>query len=184
MQYISIYKDTTGQLMALYTGKDGNAYTICSQKPFATAGMQFKNHFNKRTLKLHFKNKFYWIRRSIIQNSCSDKSLKINNISLFDDGEPLRDNIESLNKNLHWHIQQKEDIRDNFIEHLHLYMPHSDNESLEYDAFCPVDGPVNVIIGELKSPAWTWRSLCGRCYELILCPRCLGLFSLYLTKMS
>ncbi len=50
--------------------------------------------------------------------------------------------------------------------------------------FCPLDGPVKFIVGELHSPSWTWRQRCGRLDVFALCPKCLGVFGETLSSIN
>lgn len=53
-----------------------------------------------------------------------------------------------------------------------------------YNAVCPIHGPVWVVIGGIISPTWTWAQLFGRHWEFSLCPHCFFTFSQRLIAMS
>jgi len=57
-------------------------------------------------------------------------------------------------------------------------------EKIKYDAVCPIHGPVKVVVGGIISPAWTWKALCGRHWEFLLCPHCFFTFSQRLICMN
>lgn len=55
---------------------------------------------------------------------------------------------------------------------------------IKYDAICPIHGPVKVVVGGIISPAWTWKALCGRHWEFLLCPHCFFTFNTSLIRMN
>ncbi len=53
-----------------------------------------------------------------------------------------------------------------------------------YDAVCPIHGPIKVVVGGMISPPWTWKYLCGRHWEFLLCPHCFFTFNQNLIRMN
>ena len=49
---------------------------------------------------------------------------------------------------------------------------------------CPLDGIVTPIIGSMRTSPESWQALCGREWQVILCPHCLGEFCEQLTLMN
>lgn len=105
-----------------------------------------------------------WLRKTHI-----DRSYIINKLSLpllgLDDpvfSEALKHSVNSIN-----------------LELLKIKM-----KKIKHDAVCPIHGPVKIVVGGIISPAWTWKALCGRHWEFLLCPHCFFNFSQRLISMN
>lgn len=92
------------------------------------------------------------------------------------------ENLAFLNLSLKFKLED-EDFRNNFRT---LSIPDLNNlKAGPGQAVCPFDGVVVPVTGKISSPRWTWHSLCGREYEGLLCPHCLGVVSPFrLGRMS
>lgn len=100
----------------------------------------------------------------------------------------INDNYKKLNNSMKYPIKLKDDlIIDHIADYWDLVIHNlevekiSDNEKYN---LCPMDGVVVPARISIKSPLETWRMLCGREWELKVCPSCLFTFSEELICMS
>lgn len=167
----------------MLTDRSGNHYHPVTGQEMILDGLTLHSTFMKNTLKKYITNGFYDLRAHII--SCkTDKTIKISGSVIFNDGEAVVDTINALNNMLAWTLNEEDDISNNFIDHLKSRNSCLVKQINPHYAFCPVDGWVKVIFGDMKSPGWTWNALCGRYHKIILCPKCLGVFHSWLHCFS
>jgi len=181
--HLSYFKNVTGLNIATLTDHSGNYYHPVTGEGMILDGLTLHSTFRKNTLKKYITDGFYNLRAHIITGK-TDKTIEINGSAIFNDGEAIVDSVNELNNTLTWKFSSDNDISHNFINHLKTGNNCFIKTINPNYAFCPVDGWVKVIHGDIKSPHWTWNALCGRHYKIILCPECLGVFHSWLHCFS
>jgi hypothetical protein len=183
---LDIFKNASGGPVCLLADRQGAHYHPVTGDAARTDGLTPRESLKKSTVRSYIRKGFYIFRKNIMLDAYGDSTIKVRNIMIFSEGLSVKENLSALNDTVRWKLSGPDDISDNFEDHINLKsLSAGGNENRgRYDAICPVDGYIKTVAGELKSPRWTWRALCGRQYKIILCPHCLGAFYVLLASMS
>lgn len=181
---LSIYQTKKAKHIMLLTDKSGLNFNPVTGEPFDMQGLVFKNKLLKGKVKTYVRKRFYGYRNAIISKHYKSETIIIDNLKILDNGILLENSYNILNNRLRWPMNSDSDISNSFIDYLKINDNYSEEIVGKYDAYCPVDGFVHIVYGKHISPDWTWSALCGREFQVLLCPRCLGVFGSYLTKIS
>lgn len=121
---------------------------------------------------------FYFIRKLLIAKH--NQTIKVNDVVMFEDGIKSPE-VDNFFKSLSWSLSDDDLILKHFNK---MKFFTKSNTEMCFDAICPLDGTVQVSRIDVLSPLWTWESLCGRHYEYIVCPHCLGTFTSKLVALN
>ena len=137
-------------------------------------GFTVKQHRSPQEVRRLFKECFYGFRRALSSTGRSAMSFSVGGVDVRHTGSPgdrpFWDFAARLDHPFH-------KGNDPLLEGLHsrrFFAVAESKTSKTTPYLCPIDGPVAGIQGQVTSPGWTWRQLCGREWQSALCPHCLG----------
>ena len=137
-------------------------------------GFTVKQHRSPQEVRRLFKECFYGFRRALSSTGRSAMSFSVGGVDVRHAGSPgdrpFWDFAARLDHPFH-------KGNDPLLEGLHsrrFFAVAESKTSKTTPYLCPIDGPVAGIQGQVTSPGWTWRQLCGREWQSALCPHCLG----------
>jgi hypothetical protein len=160
-----------------------------TEASIASRGMTIKARLNRSTLRGHFKENFLLFRSRISSREAAHHDFFI--------GEKVVRAFESAGSKALWKLGANlhrpfTDHKDSLVNQLHEvaffdWLPEPTNQAppLNRDqVYCPLDGPVVPIRAAEKTPSFSWEIMCGREWDLYLCPKCLGTFDRRMVKMN
>jgi hypothetical protein len=137
-------------------------------------GFTVKQRRSPQEVRRLFKECFYGFRRALSSTGRSAMSFSVGGVDVRHAGgpgdRPFWDFAARLDHPFH-------KGNDPLLEGLHSrrFFAVAETKTSKTTPFlCPIDGPVAGIQGKVTSPGWTWRELCGREWQSVLCPHCLG----------
>ena len=152
-------------------------------------GMTIKSRLNCSSLRGRFKDSFLVFRKWV-----SGKEPTIHDHFIGD--TKIRPS-DSLGDKALWKLGARlnrpfSEQEDPLIDNLHqvpLFTwlpPHSETPPplKKGEFYCPLDGPVIPMKGRERTPEYSWEIMCGREWNLSLCPKCLGVFDSRLGRMN
>ena len=152
-------------------------------------GMTIKSRINRSSLRMKFRDSFLIFRKWVSGREPAGHDHFIGNIKI----RPSR----SLGSKALWKYGARlarpfSEEGDPLMDHLHQvhffeWLPSNSTtpHPLKHgEVYCPLDGPVIPIKGRECTPEFSWEILCGREWNLYLCPKCLGIFDSWLGKMN
>ena len=179
---LNVYRDSNKDFFCLIEDSEGHLYNPVSGEMREDPGHTVHQRIKNSTIRKYFRKIYFPFRKAALGRIETDKTIHINGIEIFQGGMIKKAGLDILNGTLRWKLGDV-DLRDTFVDHLlREYNEVIDPE--RHDAICPFDGAVQSITGIVRSPERTWDLLCGREYELALCPHCLGYFGSRLGKMN
>lgn len=143
-----------------------------------------KARISRGTILIWIRNEFYSFRKNLLSGNLSDFMIEINTKKTMDSIPLKSEYIGHLGTTLKWPFKKDADILFNQFHEL-TWKKASEQRALKSkELYCPLDGPVTPILVNIETPEWTWESLCGRSWQLRLCPDCLGQFQRLLIEMN
>lgn len=152
-------------------------------------GMAIKSRLNRSSLRMKFRDSFLVFRKWVSGREPADHDH-------FIEDTRIRSSKSLGNKAL-WKYGARlarpfSEAGDSLVDHLHkvpffewLPLNSTTPPPLKHgEIYCPLDGPVIPIKGRERTPEFSWENLCGREWNLYLCPKCLGIFDSRLGKMN
>lgn len=137
-------------------------------------GFTVKQRRSPQEVRRLFKECFYGFRRALSSTGRSAMSFSVGGVDVRHAGSPgdrpFWDFAARLDHPFH---KGNDPLRDGL--HSRRFFAVAESKTSKTTPFlCPIDGPVAGIQGQVTSPGWTWRQLCGREWQSALCPHCLG----------
>jgi hypothetical protein len=137
-------------------------------------GFTVKQRRSPQEVRRLFKECFYGFRRALSSTGRSAMSFSVGGVDVRHAGSPgdrpFWDFAARLDHPFH---KGNDPLRDGL--HSRRFFAVAKSKTSKTTPFlCPIDGPVAGIQGQVTSPGWTWRQLCGREWQSALCPHCLG----------
>ena len=130
----------------------------------------------------------YGLRRSLRLDYGTERTVRVRGLTVFHDGKPrlLRHFYITrlLKYPLGWHKDSLLEPRESYIKRASRQLDAASLEEQQHPNFCPIDGAVEPLDVQLRSPDWTWDQLCGRQWTAQVCPKCLFEFRRELTLMN
>lgn len=131
-----------------------------------------------KALRKRLRETFYSFRRKFLDYG---GQLIVDNVLLMDE-ELFLDNRKEFVKCLRWPICSDDLILNRLFERKFLDFEITNERSFKF--ICPLDGRVQPLKIEIITPDWVWGIMCGRHWEVKVCPHCLGHFETKLVALN
>jgi len=152
-------------------------------------GMRITMRLNSSTIRKLFKESFLLFRSHVSSREMACHDLFIEQKSVREFESRVDATLWKFGSKLIRPSHEKEDPLVDRLHEVSLFewiSPCSTQApSLKHgEVYCPLDGPVIPIGAIERTPAFSWKILCGTEWRLYLCPECLGVFDSYISKRN
>ena len=143
-----------------------------------------KSKINRATVRQWFWKRYYPFRRLLANGKVRGFGIRFMGQELRSDRRWKHKEPWALGKSLKWPFEKGHDPLLNDLHKIPLLSWQEIRPLKKGEVYCPLDGPVSPVEGELITPPISWKMMCGRHWRTLLCLHCLGQIQVELIRMN